>query len=95
MAKPQITKHLRITGRVQGVSYRAWTVRTATALNLTGWVRNRSDGSVEALVTGPENAVQELIAKCKTGPSFARVDHIESKEAEPENPGGFEQRPTL
>ncbi|MBL6081624.1 acylphosphatase [Belnapia sp. T18] len=68
--------HLRIEGRVQGVGYRAWMVREARRLGLTGWVRNRTDGSVEAVVAGPEPAVQTLLTACRRGPLAARVDRI-------------------
>src|SRR5690606_33021122 len=67
-----------ITGRVQGVSYRAWTVRTADKLGLSGWVRNLGDGSVEAVFSGDEKAVQAMLEACRKGPMMARVDNIES-----------------
>lgn len=65
-----------IEGRVQGVWYRGWTVDTARALGLSGWVRNRSDGSVEAVFSGPEAAVDAMLARCHQGPSAARVDSV-------------------
>jgi acylphosphatase len=85
-------RHLRIEGRVQGVGYRAWMVREASRLGLSGWVRNRADGSVEAVVVGPEPAVQALLTACRRGPALARVDHIEESFAEdlPEG-SGFQQ----
>lgn len=69
--------HVRITGKVQGVYYRAWTKENADELEVTGWVRNVSDGSVEAIFSGEENAVTALLAKCLEGPSAAKVDNIE------------------
>jgi acylphosphatase len=69
-------RHLRIEGRVQGVGYRAWMVREARRLGLAGWVRNRADGSVEAIIAGPEPAVQALLTACRRGPIAARVDRI-------------------
>ena len=85
-------RHLRIEGRVQNVGYRAWMVREARRLGLSGWVRNRADGSVEAVVAGPEPAVQALLTACRRGPIAARVDHIEEGFADmPEDPG-FQQR---
>ncbi|MCC7272994.1 MAG: acylphosphatase, partial [Alphaproteobacteria bacterium] len=66
-----IAARLRIAGRVQGVWYRAWTVETAQALGLRGWVRNRADGSVEALLIGPAAAVDAMAARCRQGPPKA------------------------
>ena len=89
------TVRLRISGRVQGVSYRYWTVGEATQRGLNGWVRNRRDGSVEALVSGPIGAVDDLIEACRRGPSAARVTDIEigAEETMPvEN--SFRQLPT-
>jgi acylphosphatase len=65
-----------IRGRVQGVGYRAWLAHTASALGLEGWVRNRRDGSVEALFAGPERTVDAMVAKCRRGPSSAQVDSV-------------------
>lgn len=73
----------RITGRVQGVSYRAWTEDEARARGLSGWVRNMPDGSVEALFIGPPAALDEMLAACRDGPMLARVDSVESREIEP------------
>ena len=85
-------RRLRIEGRVQGVGYRAWMMREARRLGLSGWVRNRPDGSVEAVVAGPEPAVQALLTACRRGPMPARVDRIQEDFAElPESPG-FELR---
>jgi acylphosphatase len=67
---------LTIQGRVQGVGYRAWLAHTASALGLEGWVRNRRDGSVEALVAGPARIVDDMVAKCRRGPSSALVDSV-------------------
>lgn len=72
-----ICYRLRITGRVQGVAYRDWMVRAARTAGIVGWVRNRADGSVEALVAGPADAVDALIASCRHGPPAARVDNVE------------------
>ena len=72
-----ICYRLRITGRVQGVAYRDWMVRAARAAGVVGWVRNRADGSVEALVAGPPGVVDALIASCRLGPPAARVDNVE------------------
>jgi acylphosphatase len=86
---------LRIEGRVQGVGYRDWLVREATAAGLSGWVRNRADGSVEALLAGEESAVGAVLLAARRGPLAARVDRIqESFAALPDEPG-FQRKPTL
>lgn len=71
------TLHVRISGRVQGVGYRAWTERVATELELTGWVRNRIDGTVEAVFQGDEARVGEMLARCEQGPRSAAVERVE------------------
>ncbi|MGC2414388.1 MAG: acylphosphatase [Stellaceae bacterium] len=86
---------LRIAGRVQGVGYRAWAIDTATRLGLRGWVRNRADGSVEALVIGEEDAVAAMIEACRDGPFAARVGEIAVDEAEDDGSDGFRPRPTV
>ena len=85
---------VRIRGRVQGVWYRAWTEQEATKRGVTGWVRNRRDGSVEALFMGDEGAVDDLIEACRDGPELARVESIEVTADSGEALGGFEQRPS-
>lgn len=85
---------LRITGRVQGVGYRAWAVQTAGRLGLRGWVRNRSDGSVEALAIGPGDAVAAMIEACRQGPFAARVTDVEASPAADDGSEGFVPRPT-
>ena len=67
---------VRIEGRVQGVWFRAWTVGEARARGLRGWVRNRLDGSVEAVFAGPEGAVEEMIAACRRGSPASRVTAV-------------------
>lgn len=71
---------LRITGTVQGVGYRYALQREAQRLGLRGWVRNRRDGSVEALFTGPEQVVAAMIEACRRGPSSARVEAVTEEE---------------
>ncbi len=89
-----VSARVRIYGKVQGVWFRAWTAREAQFLGLSGWVRNRSDGSVEAVFQGDGAVVAEMIARCRSGPPAARVDRIEeSPELEPV-PAGFVQKPT-
>ena len=78
-----------IRGRVQGVSYRAWTKDKADGLGLSGWVRNRPDRSVEALFSGPAETVERMLGLCRKGPLLARVDDVavtEGAEA-PATPG--------
>ena len=72
----QIAIGVRIYGRVQGVWFRAWTIKAATELDLAGWVRNRADGCVEALFVGAPTDVETMIAKCRQGPPAARVDDV-------------------
>jgi acylphosphatase len=74
-------RQVRITGRVQGVGYRAWVDHQARNHNLEGWVRNRRDGSVEALFAGPENLVSEMVARARRGPPSARVDKVAEEPA--------------
>ncbi|WP_310564040.1 acylphosphatase [Hydrogenophaga sp.] len=92
-----ITRQLRITGRVQGVGYRWSMAQQAQALGLRGWVRNRIDGSVEALVCGAADAVQTLIDWAQRGPVTARVDAVEVREAlgSAKELTAFEQRETV
>jgi acylphosphatase len=90
-----ITLRLRIAGRVQGVGYRAWTVYTARHLGLVGWVRNLTDGSVEALVHGPRADVENLIAAAQAGPPGARVTEVKTAAvATPPGLVDFRQTPT-
>ena len=77
-------RQVTITGRVQGVGYRAWVEHRARAHALEGWVRNRRDGSVEALLAGPDEFVADVIARCRRGPSTARVDDVREEPGNPE-----------
>lgn len=86
---------LTITGRVQGVGFRDWVLQTGQRLGLTGWVRNRSDGAVEALVVGDETAVGQMIEACRRGPPLARVDEIDVDPVDLDVlPQGFSRLPT-
>lgn len=89
-----VARRLSITGQVQGVFYRAWTIETARELGLVGWVRNRPDGSVEAHVQGEAAAVDRLAALARRGPAAARVDGVHVIEAPASDLIGFEKRPT-
>lgn len=94
---PERAVRLRVRGLVQGVGFRWSLCREAQGLRLRGWVRNRSDGSVEALAWGAAEAVARLLAWAAQGPPAARVSRVEVLEAAPEvDPTeGFEQRPSL
>ena len=91
---PEKTLRLCITGRVQGVGYRVWATRTAATLGLRGWVRNRSDGSVEMLATGAPEDVAALVEACRQGPLGARVTAVTMADAEDEGSLGFTALPT-
>ena len=90
-----------IRGRVQGVGYRAWVEHQATAARLEGWVRNRRDGSVEAVFAGPASVVAEMIAHCRHGPPSSRVEAVLNEPTGPDllkmrAPGeGFSVLPTV
>ncbi|MDZ5699603.1 acylphosphatase [Chelativorans sp. M5D2P16] len=74
---------VRVSGRVQGVSFRYWTLREAEALGLSGWVRNEPDGTVSALIKGAEPAVDAMLERLREGPSAARVSQVTSQSADP------------
>jgi acylphosphatase len=74
-----VIRKVMIRGVVQGVGYRAWVEWEATARGLEGWVRNRRDGSVEALFAGEAEAVAEIIALCRQGPPMAKVDAVKDE----------------
>jgi acylphosphatase len=99
MAEPVTTIRVVITGCVQGVWYRGWTVDEALERGLSGWVRNRRDGSVEAVAVGPREAVDSLIEAVRRGPRAARVDAVDIAEADEEtlgpSHGGFALLPTV
>jgi len=86
-------KRLIIRGRVQGVGFRDWMIVRAQALGLSGWVRNRADGGVEALVAGDTDAVEEMMRLCRRGPRMAQVSSIEEDLAEPPDQPGFVRLP--
>jgi acylphosphatase len=78
-----VIRRIVIRGRVQGVGYRAWVEDTALLNGLDGWVRNRRDGSVEAVFAGPSEAVAAIVEACREGPPSARVDTIEQHDGGP------------
>lgn len=92
----RIALHLQIRGRVQGVAYRYSMTREANALGLAGWVRNRHDGSVEAVIAGPEASVSQLLEWARRGPPAAQVDRVDCTPWNGEIPAGtFQQVSTL
>ena len=75
-----VMRHVVIRGRVQGVGFRAWTEYSALERGLQGWVRNRRNGSVEALFVGPLNAIAAMIVACHQGPPGSRIDGIDQRD---------------
>ena len=77
-------RRVTIRGRVQGAGYRAWVDHQASLRHLEGWVRNRRDGSVEALFAGPDDVVSAVIESCRRGPSSARVEAVQADAGNPD-----------
>jgi acylphosphatase len=75
-----VIRHIVVHGRVQGVGYRAFVEREALARGLQGWVRNRRDGTVEAVLNGEATGIDSMIEACRRGPSFARVESIDQRD---------------
>jgi len=90
-----ITRNLRITGRVQGVFYRDWFVEQARGIGVTGWVRNRADGSVEAMVSGSPGMIEAIVARAHQGSPPSRVEDVVVSEVPEEVFDRFEKRATL
>jgi acylphosphatase len=86
---------LRIKGDVQGVGFRDWAIREAGARGLSGWVRNRSDGSLEMLIAGPDQTIKDMLAAVTQGPPLARVHNIDIHNETELPPAGFGRKPTL
>jgi acylphosphatase len=95
MAPPETTLRIRVSGRVQGVGYRDALCVQAEQLGIAGWVRNRSDGTVEALLQGDADAVEALLAWARKGPPAARVASLDAQPAQPAELAGFKRLPTL
>jgi acylphosphatase len=91
----RISVRVRIEGRVQRVWFRGWTIEQARLRDLTGWVRNRSDGTVEALFSGRPAEVQAMLEMCRRGPPAARVAAVHSEPADPPGETDFGPRPTV
>lgn len=95
MSDDDITSiRLKIEGFVQAVGFRHFVITEASRLQLDGWVRNRFDGTVEVLISGPTKPVEELVGLCMRGPSGARVSDVEIHNAETPTEKGFRRRPS-
>jgi acylphosphatase len=92
MTEEPIRRRVQVSGRVQGVAFRASARAEARARGVSGWVRNRADGSVEAVFEGAPQAVAALVAWCREGPRAARVERVEVQDEAPEALAGFEVR---
>jgi acylphosphatase len=90
-----VAMHLDICGKVQGVGFRFFVSRCAQQQNLRGWVRNRLDGSVEALLIGEEAAVTAATEQCRRGPSMGRVDRLDAAPAQDDGSTDFVERATV
>ncbi len=87
-----VMQRVLVTGKVRQVGFRDFTVRKARELGVTGWVRNRSDGSVEILAAGNDDAVAALVEACREGPPLARVDNVEAHAHQGAPVKGFTKR---
>ena len=89
-----IARTIRITGKVQGVWFRDWAVDAARAIGVSGWVRNRADGSVEVYALGEPDLVERFTDRLREGSPASRVDRIDVQDAELHLVDGFSRRPT-
>jgi len=90
-----IARNIRVVGKVQGVWFRDWTIEVARALEISGWVRNRRDGSVEVRAVGDATAVQRLIERLHEGSPPSRVESVVVQEIAVDEIEGFTRRPTV
>lgn len=90
-----VARRLEISGRVQGVGFRYFVTRCARQQGLRGWVRNRSDGSLEALLIGEEAAVATVTEQCRRGPPMGRVDRLDVASAQDDGSTDFIERATV
>jgi acylphosphatase len=79
--EPQIIRHVTVRGRVQGAGFRAFVEHRALQRGLAGWVRNRRDGSVEAVFAGSEKSVNGMIGACRIGPPSGHVDTLDQRDS--------------
>jgi len=92
VSEPPIRRRVRASGRVQGVFFRDATRREAERRGISGWARNNADGTVEAVFEGPSDAVEAMVAFCRSGPGHADVRALEIGSEEPEGLSGFDVR---
>ena len=86
------TQRIFVSGKVQNIGFRNWVLCRARDLQVTGWVRNLTDGRVEVLVSGEDDAANALIDACRQGPPYSRVDHVEARPDDEKPPKGFTKR---
>jgi acylphosphatase len=95
MGEDRKALRLIVEGRVQGVGFRAWMVDVAGRAGVDGWVRNRRDGTVEAVVAGPVGAVEQVVAAAREGPAMSRVTNVREERADDRVGPGFDAAPTV
>jgi acylphosphatase len=95
MSDDVTTLRMKITGEVQGVGFREFAIAEANARSLSGWVRNRSDGTVEIVASGPTKTIEGFVGVCMRGPPAARVRNVEMGPADAPDAIGFKRRPTV
>lgn len=94
-SEPETIFRLRIKGQVQGVGFRDWAIEEAQARNLSGWIRNRSDGTLEMLIAGPHKTIEDMLGALTKGPPAARVTTIDIQRESEAPAAGFVGKPTL
>jgi acylphosphatase len=94
MGTPAIARSIFVTGKVQGVFFREWTVGVARELSIAGWVRNRRDGTVEVFAVGEAEAIDRFIERLRVGSPASRVDHLRVEESPFEQIEGFVRKPS-
>jgi acylphosphatase len=95
MSDDLTTFRLRIKGQVTGVGFREWAIEEANARQLNGWVRNRSDGTVEMVISGPDDIIKQMLSRCTQGPEAAQVTNIDILREDQLPAAGFKRQPTL
>ena len=95
MSDDLTTFRLRIKGQVTGVGFREWVIEEANARKLNGWVRNRSDGTVEMVISGPDDIIKQMLSRCTQGPDAAQVTNIDILREDQLPAPGFKRQATL